>query len=86
MSPVLIPDTLRAFWNEQAKSRLLGRKIIGVRYMTDEELPEDWGEHPIVIMLDDNSVWYPSRDDEGNGPGSLFGQDIHHKDISLPVI
>jgi hypothetical protein len=28
-----------------------------------------------VLVLDDGTILYPSRDDEGNGPGALFGAD-----------
>ena len=92
MSPRKIlpnPDSLRAHWNNLATKRLLGRKIVGVRYMTDEErIHQGWGEekNPIMLMLDDNSVWFPSRDDEGNGPGALYGMSWNQEDISLPVI
>ena len=46
--------------------------------MTNEEAERDgWGigRHgpPPVIVLDDGTLLYPSRDPEGNGPGALFG-------------
>ncbi len=59
-----------------AMHELVGRKIIEVRYMTDEELMnEGWnGERaPVVLVLDNGDLLYPSQDDEGNGPGALFG-------------
>jgi hypothetical protein len=81
------PNAVRAYWNDQAKNRLLGRKIIGVRYMTEEERESmGWESSPAVLMLDDHSIWFPSRDDEGNGAGSLFGQSANNEDIGLPVI
>lgn len=81
------PDAVRAYWNDRAKKRLLGRKIIGVRYMTEKERESTgWEASSVVLMLDDHSVWFPSMDDEGNGPGSLFGQNAHNEDIGLPVI
>ncbi len=58
---------------------LVGRTVVAVRHMTEEELEtEGWGNYllaPTVIVLDDTTIVYPSRDDEGNGPGVLFGVD-----------
>lgn len=54
----------------------VGRTIVGVRPMDENELKKEWwsGEYPpTVIVLNDGSLVYPSRDDEGNGPGALFG-------------
>lgn len=55
-----------------------GRTIVECRAMTDQEkLHEGWDttpyETPPVIVLDDRTKLYPSRDAEGNGPGALFG-------------
>jgi hypothetical protein len=57
-----------------------GRTITGARPMTARELAaEGWttGIHgaPVVLVLDDGTRLYPSRDAEGNGPGALFGVD-----------
>jgi hypothetical protein len=54
---------------------LVGRTIKQVRKMTAKELEaEGWeGDHALVIELDNGTLVYPSRDDEGNGPGALFG-------------
>ena len=48
--------------------------------MTKEELDvEGWetGRHTpptvLVLVLDDGTKLYPSQDEEGNGPGALFG-------------
>jgi len=59
-------------------SSLIGRTIKNIRPMTaDEAEREDWtfrrNGAPAVIELDDGTLLYPSRDDEGNGPGALFG-------------
>jgi hypothetical protein len=61
-------------------SELIGRKIVEFRRMTKEEAEEegwdDRGAHggPIpVLVLDDGTLLYPSQDEEGNGPGILFG-------------
>lgn len=62
-----------------AKPNLIGRTVTNVRCMTAEELEaENWDAHwanPTAIVFDDGTVVYASRDDEGNGPGVLFGID-----------
>ncbi len=69
-------------WTEKAKKALLGKKIINVRYMSKEESAGiGWHRRSIVIELDDNTLIFPSMDDEGNDAGALF---TDYKD--LPVI
>ena len=56
---------------------LVGRKIVEVRYLDDEEAEDlGWDDAAIVLVLDDGTRLYPSRDSEGNGPGVLFGDTI----------
>jgi len=56
---------------------LVGRTIVEVRPMTDEEKYAEGWEHfvgsPLVLILDNGLKLYPSEDEEGNGPGALFG-------------
>lgn len=56
-----------------------GKTIIRVREMTKEEIEKEYWQHSphstIVIELSDGSMIYPSCDEEGNGPGALFGKD-----------
>ena len=53
---------------------VVGKRIIEVRPMTASEMEaEGWDRPPTVLVLDDGSRLYPSRDDEGNGPGTIFG-------------
>ncbi len=58
---------------------LVGSKIISVRELTPAEMKregwEDFRGHetPMVLVLDNGMLVYASRDDEGNGPGALFG-------------
>jgi len=55
-------------------SNLQGRTIETVRPMTsDEQDVEGWSRPATVIVLDDGTKIYPSRDQEGNGPGVIFG-------------
>lgn len=60
-------------WLKEAKKQLLNRKIVGVEYMTVDEMNAlGWYSRPVLIILDDGNIIYPSRDDEGNDGGALF--------------
>ena len=55
---------------------VIGHKIVDVRPMTRKEMNKEmWGSRtiPLVIVLDNGIKLYPSSDEEGNGPGALFG-------------
>ena len=55
---------------------LAGRRIVEVRAMNKHELEaEGWppDETVPVLALDNGTLLFPSRDEEGNGPGALFG-------------
>lgn len=57
---------------------LEGRRIERVRPMKERELRLlAWdGQRPGLVMeMDDGTLLFPSRDPEGNGPGTLFGTD-----------
>ncbi len=58
---------------ELANRLLRGRTISLVRYITDDEMEQlGWDRKGVVIQFDDDSIIYPSMDDEGNGPGAIF--------------
>lgn len=63
-------------------SPFAGLTIVAVRPMTPQEAAvEGWTINPhhgppMVLVLTEGFKIYPSRDDEGNGPGALFGTDI----------
>ena len=60
-------------WLDEAQEQLLNRKIVEVRYMTHEEMENfGWYNRPVVMVLDDGNMIYPSADDEGNNGGALF--------------
>jgi hypothetical protein len=72
----------------KADDGLVGRTIKEIRPMTDSELKnEGWAtDHhgvPAIIVLDNGDRIYASRDDEGNGPGALFGMDAKGKGFRL---
>jgi len=56
---------------------IVGQKVKDLRPMTKPELrSEYWDENKTiyVLVLENGMELYPSRDTEGNGPGSLFGK------------
>jgi len=62
-----------AHWLKEAKKQLLNRKIVGVEYMSVDEMNAlGWYSRPVLMILDDGNIIYPSRDDEGNDGGALF--------------
>lgn len=82
--PAVDPITDR--WTEEAKAKLEGKRIAEVRYMTTEEATLlGWDDRPVILILEDGSIFYPSRDDEGNGAGALFGSEVGRA-VTLPVL
>ena len=75
-------------WTNKANSILLNRKIIGVRYLEDvEQEAFGWYSKCVVIELDNGTILFPAKDDEGNDAGALhyLGGDTDMIDV-LPVI
>ena len=72
-------------WTNIASSQLKGKTVDYVRYLTAEEMKGlGWDNATIVIFFTDKSYVFPSRDDEGNGPGALFTSDDNEP--TLPVM
>ena len=60
-------------WNKTANDLLLGKKIIKVEYMGNEEAKNAmWDNRPVRIILDDGTNILPMADDEGNDGGALW--------------
>lgn len=60
-------------WIENIKKALVGKKIVDITLMPKEEMElRLWGEPTPIFHLDDGNIFYPSTDDEGNGPGAIF--------------
>ena len=60
-------------WTKAAAELLVGRRIVSVDYMTEDDANEvDWHHRPLIITLVNGLRFNPSRDDECNGAGSLF--------------
>lgn len=62
------------YWNTQATRHLLGRKIIGVVYASDEQMADlGVNKRPLLIQLDNGILLWPASDDEGNDAGAIHG-------------
>jgi hypothetical protein len=76
-----------ARWTQYAIDYLLGKQITGIRYLSDDEMAVlGWGCRCLVLELSDGTTIYPSRDDEGNDAGSLFGTAPDGKNLAFPVM
>lgn len=74
-------------FSERATKQLVGRRIVLARYMTEDERKAlAWSTSVLVLVLDDGTMLFPSRDDEGNDGGALFGSDMCGESIDFPVI
>ena len=65
-------EQLKKQWAKEAADKLVGRKIVKVRYMTKKEVEDcGWFNAAVILKLDDGTMLYPMADDEGNNAGSL---------------
>lgn len=72
---------------QEASRILLNKKIVQVRYMTDaEQQAFGWYHKAVVLQLDDNTLVFPSRDDEGNDAGALHYLKDNETEYCLPAI
>lgn len=63
---------------------IIGQKIREVRQMNKKEMEaEGWHRPATVVILANGVKLYPSQDDEGNGPGALFGRDTKGDGFAL---
>ena len=73
-------------WSNRFRN-LLGKRIVGVRYLTKEETDASaWYSAPIVIELEDGQALIPQADDEGNDGGALWIANSKCLDDLIPVI
>jgi hypothetical protein len=58
---------------------ILGQRIKEIRPMTKAEIRhEGWEDSPyptVCLVLENGILLYPSRDEEGNDVGALFGRE-----------
>lgn len=74
-------------WEKVAQDVLLNKKIVKVRYLTNEEQENlGWYRKAVVIQLQDGTLFFPSADDEGNDAGAIFFQSKDNPEGVLPVI
>jgi hypothetical protein len=75
-------------WTKIAAKKLIGKRIVAVEYMTDEEIEKaGWSKRPLCIRLDNHAWIYPQMDDEGNDGGALYYTGNGPEDAeTLPVI
>ena len=82
-------ESTEKYWTEKAKSVLLDKKIVDVRYLQNDEMEMlGWYHRCVVIELEDGTLVFPSKDDEGNDAGALFyeNREKFNDDYVLPVI
>ena len=66
---------------QTSKPDIVGQTIRAIRPLSESEITrEGWDiwnntDTCMVIELESGMIIYPSRDEEGNGPGCLFGID-----------
>ena len=78
---------IKTFWTNKAKEVLLGKKIVGVRYLTDKEMELlGWYERSVVFVLDNGTLCFIASDDEGNGGGSLHCYSSNDEFTILPIL
>jgi hypothetical protein len=79
------PKGRETYWNKVASDMLKGKVVAEVRYLTDDEIEEEgFDAYPVAIFFTDGTYVFPSKDDEGNGPGALFTSDDNNP--ILPVL
>lgn len=61
------------------RDSLVGQKLVMIRPMAQtEKNAEGWEagtERSVILVFEDGTVLFASRDEEGNGPGVLVGYD-----------
>jgi hypothetical protein len=60
------------------KDLIIGMRVTAIRPLTQKELTKqcwDHGDRCMALEFEDGTLVYASQDEEGNGPGSLFGND-----------
>ena len=58
--------------NEYDFKHLIGKKIIDIKFLNDEDCKDRyWSKKPLSMTFDDGSKLIPMADDEGNNGGSM---------------
>jgi hypothetical protein len=73
--------------NTTARQRLLGRRIVDVRYLNRDECQRlMWDRASVVFVLDNGTTVYAARDAEGNDAGALHGVSKSGEEFVLPEL
>ena len=81
------PKQCNKYWTKVAEEVLLGRRILKVEYMSNEECNEyGWYKKPITFILDNGTRVIAQMDDEGNDGGVLTCLIAVGKEEILPVL
>lgn len=73
-------ENVETKFGQEATRHLVGKRIRGVRWMTDEEVAATgFFQRPLIIELEDDTYLFASRDEEGNDAGCLFGGNYQYK-------
>lgn len=64
----------------------VGRRVVGLRTLHQRDMAANgWEDYTFrsvtAIVFDDGSQLFASCDEEGNGPGALFGVDHHSNQV-----
>ena len=65
---------LNTRWETTANKILLGRKIVKIKWLTEDQAEQEfgWRKRPVLLQLDDGTEIVPQMDDEGNDGGALL--------------
>jgi hypothetical protein len=79
MPPTAAKEPMKDETTDETKpmDEIVGTTIIDTRQMTEDEMLEEcWlkDEIPMVLVLSNGTILYPSADIEGNDAGALFGK------------
>lgn len=72
---------------ERQAQAFVGKTVKLVRYMTEEERRlAGWGASALCLCFTDGSQVYATRDDEGNGPGTLVLVNVNGTGDTFPAL
>ena len=74
-------------WTRELKRWLVGKKIVDCRYLDPAGVETlGFAQSCPVLVLEDGTLLFPVRDDEGNDAGALFGQSPDGDELGFPTI
>ena len=65
---------LNARWEATANRILLNKKIVKIKWLTEDQAEQEfgWRKRPVMLVLDDGTEIVPQMDDDGNDGGALL--------------